>query len=75
VTPARAPPPSGGPDHRGASLWSDTGYSAKAIRDEVRRTVLREAEERYRNELLEVEECMLLLDRVRKLRREFGLSS
>jgi hypothetical protein len=47
----------------------------KAIRDEVRRTVLREAEERYRNELLEVEERMLLLDRVRKLRREFGPSS
>jgi hypothetical protein len=31
--------------------------------------ILREAEERYRNELLEDEERMLLLDRIKRLRR------
>jgi hypothetical protein len=41
--------------------------------DEAKRTVLREAESRYRHELLDVEERMLLLDRVRKLRRGLGL--
>jgi hypothetical protein len=32
-------------------------------------TILREAEERYRNELLEDEERMLLLDRIKRLRK------
>jgi hypothetical protein len=31
--------------------------------------ILREAEERYRNELLEDEERQLLLDRIRRIRR------
>jgi hypothetical protein len=31
--------------------------------------ILREAEERYRNELLEDEERMLLLDRIKRLRK------
>ena len=31
--------------------------------------ILREAEQRYRNELLEDEERMLLLDRIRRLRK------
>jgi hypothetical protein len=31
--------------------------------------ILREAEERYRNELLSDEERMLLLDRIKRLRR------
>ncbi len=41
----------------------------KARRDEVKRTILREAEHRYRHELLEDEERMLLLDRIRRLRK------
>jgi len=41
-----------------------------ALTDETRRTVLREAEDRYRNELLPDEERMLLLDRIRRLRRK-----
>ncbi len=41
----------------------------KARRDEVKRTILREAEARYRHELLEDEERMLLLDRIRRLRK------
>jgi hypothetical protein len=31
--------------------------------------ILREAEQRYRNELLEDEERMLLLDRIRRIRK------
>jgi hypothetical protein len=41
----------------------------RALHDEVRRTVLRESLERYRNELLPDEERMLLLDRIKRLRR------
>jgi hypothetical protein len=40
-----------------------------ALRDEVRRTILREAEHRYRHELLGDEERMLLLDRIKRLRQ------
>ncbi|MDQ4001573.1 MAG: hypothetical protein M3283_11355 [Actinomycetota bacterium] len=40
-----------------------------AVRDEVRRTVLREAEHRYRNELMDDEERQLLLDRLKRLRK------
>jgi hypothetical protein len=40
-----------------------------AVRDEVKRTVLREALSRYRHELMEDEERMLLLDRIKRLRR------
>jgi hypothetical protein len=40
-----------------------------AVRDEVRRTVLREAVERFNNGLLDDEERMLLLDRIRRLRK------
>jgi len=41
----------------------------KGLKDEVKRTVLREAEARYRHELLPDEERMLLLDRIRRLRK------
>ena len=44
-----------------------------ALTDEVRRTTLREAESRYLNELLDDEERMLLLDRIKRLRRELKL--
>ena len=40
---------------------------------EVQRTVLREAVERYRNELLDDEERQLLQDRIRRLRRQLGV--
>jgi hypothetical protein len=39
------------------------------VRDEVRRTVLREAVERFNNELMCDEERQLLLDRIKRLRR------
>ena len=43
-------------------------------RDERRRTILREAEERYRNELMGDEERMLLWERILRLRRQLKLA-
>lgn len=43
-----------------------------ALPNEVKRTVLREALQRYRNELLDDDERMLLEDRIRRLRRKLG---
>jgi hypothetical protein len=40
-----------------------------AVRDEVKRTILREAETRYRNEIMDDEERMLLRDRIKRLRQ------
>ncbi len=45
-----------------------------SLTDEARRTVLREATDRYLNELLDDEERMLLLDRIRRLRRQLRLA-
>ena len=53
---------------------AETRIPRKHYRDEVKRTILREAETRYLHELLEDEERQVLLDRVLKLRRELGLS-
>ena len=44
-----------------------------AVSNELRRTILREAEDRYRNELMDDEERILLLDRIRRLRRTLGV--
>jgi hypothetical protein len=44
-----------------------------ALPDEVVRTVLREAVERFNNELLDDEERQLLLDRIKRLRRKLGI--
>src|SRR5829696_46993 len=43
-----------------------------AVPNEVRRTVLREAEQRYRNELLDDDERQLLLDRIQRLCRKLA---
>jgi hypothetical protein len=45
----------------------------KGLSDEVRRVVLKEAEERYRHELMGEEERLLVAERIRRLRRELGL--
>jgi hypothetical protein len=45
-----------------------------ALTDEVRRTILREAQDRYRNELMDDEECQLLHDRILRLRRQIKLN-
>ena len=41
--------------------------------EEVRRRILRESLNRYRNELMDDEERMLLLDRIRRIRRQLRL--
>jgi len=46
-----------------------------AVSNEVWRTVLREAEDRYRNELMSNEERQLLLNRIKRLQRELKLAS
>jgi hypothetical protein len=44
-----------------------------AVPNEVRRTILRESEDRYRNELMSDEERQLLLDRIKRLHRTLGV--
>jgi hypothetical protein len=50
------------------SFWME-----RAVEEETRRTTLREAEIRYRNELIDDAERMLLLDHIRRLRRALGI--
>ena len=49
--------------------------TTSVTKDEQLRSVLREAEERYRNELMDDEEMMLLLVRIRRLRKRLALLS
>ena len=51
------------------SFWTE-----RAVGTEARRTTLREAEIRYRHELMDDVERMLLWDRILKLRRALGLA-
>ena len=44
-----------------------------ALTDEVKRTILRESLTRYRSELMDDEERMLLWNRILKLRRQLKL--
>ena len=41
----------------------------QAVRDELKRTILHEAEARFRNEMMDDDERQLLLDRIRRLRQ------
>ncbi len=50
-------------------MVSNTRILRQGLRDETRRTILREAETRYRNELMGDEERMELLARIRRLRK------
>jgi len=45
----------------------------RAVSKEAKRTILRESVARYRNELTDDEERMLLLDRIRRIRRQLRL--
>jgi hypothetical protein len=56
---------------RGA-LVIKTRILRQGLRDEVKRTILREATQRYRHELMDDEERMLLLDRIKRLRKIRG---
>jgi hypothetical protein len=46
-----------------------------AVPNEIKRTILREAEERYLQELMDDEERLILLDRIKRLRRQLRLVS
>jgi hypothetical protein len=48
---------------------AETRIPRRAIRDEARRTILREAVDRFNNVLMDDEERQLLLDRIKRLRR------
>jgi hypothetical protein len=50
-------------------MVSKTRILGRGLRDEVKRTVLREAVDRFNHELLDDEERQLLLDRIKRLRR------
>ena len=49
---------------------AETRILRGAVRDEVMRTILREAKARYRHELMDDQERLLLLDRFKQLRRQ-----
>jgi glucosamine 6-phosphate synthetase-like amidotransferase/phosphosugar isomerase protein len=57
------------PDHEGMH------FMAKSImdHDRVLRQVLKEAVDRFNHELLDDEERQMLLDRIKRLRRQLGL--
>ena len=59
------------------SLQREDGSSSvwmhRSVEREKQRTALREAEDRYRHELMDEEEHQLLGDWIRRLRRELGL--
>ncbi len=52
--------------------WRRIAQEAK--KDEVRRSILRESEARYRHLLCDDEERMLLQDRIKRLRRQLGIA-
>ncbi len=62
-----------GPDQGGKSLI--TTSVPKHLTDEVKRTILREAVIRYRNEILDDEERQELQDRIGRLRRSLRLDN
>jgi hypothetical protein len=68
VAPAERRTPRG-PDHEGMTFMAEHRILRQETKREIKRTILREAEHRYRNELLDDEERQLLLDRIKRLRR------
>jgi len=66
--PARVEPP--GARHIRSKLMRKTSV----LQDEVRRAILREAEERYRNELMDTDERELLWNRILRLKRLLKLA-
>ena len=64
--------------HPGARTTGRSPYGRRSVlqdvvSNEVRRTMLREAEDRYSKELLDDKERQLLLDRIKRLRRTLGV--
>ena len=52
----------------------NTRILRRALSDEAKRTILRESLAPYHNELMDDEERMLLLDRIKRLRKQLGLA-
>jgi hypothetical protein len=48
--------------------------NVSVLRDEVLRTILREATHRFNHELLDDEERLMLLDRIKRIRRQLRLA-
>ena len=63
-----------GPTTRKGVLMATRRILQNAVSNETRRVILREAEDRYRNELLPDEERQLLRDRVLRLKRQLRLA-
>ena len=61
------------PGPQGGNPMAKERILQNAVSNEMRRTILREAEDRYRNELVDDEERMLLEDRIKRLRRTLGI--
>ena len=59
-----------GPDQGGMHSMT----TSSVLREELLRTILREATQRYNHELLDDEERQLLLDRIRRLRGQLKLA-
>ncbi len=64
--------PEAGP--QGGRPMANRRILENALTDEVRRSILRESLTRYRNEIVDDEERMLLFDRIRRLRRQLKLA-
>jgi hypothetical protein len=60
------------PGPQGGTPMAKERILQNAVSNEVWRTVLREAEDRYRNDLMSDEERQLLRDRILRLRRTLG---
>jgi hypothetical protein len=54
---------------------ADTRILRRAIRDETKRTVLREAEARYRHALMDEDERMMLEQCIKDLRHQHGIKA
>lgn len=54
-------------------MVSKTRILRQSLRDEVKRTILREATQRFNHELMDDEERQLLLDRIKRLRKALVL--
>ncbi len=61
------------PGPKGVSPMDTTRILENAERDEARRTILREAVDRYNNELMDDEERLILLERIKRLRKALAL--
>ena len=48
--------------------------NVSVLRDEVLRTILREATHRFNHELLDDEERLMLLDRIKRIRRQLRMA-